>query len=260
MSVLNDLVATIATGGIQVIDLTQTLDPDFPQLSLPPEFGQCQPFRIEEISQYDDRGPSWYWNNFTCCEHSGTHFDAPIHWVSGRNLANNATDSIPVEHMVAPAVVIDCSKECASNADFLLTKEFIQQWEATHGQIQPGSWVLMRTDWSKKTSAAEYQNYDEEGAHTPGPDPDAVRYLVERNVLGFGSEEIGTDAGQAEHLNPPHPCHYYMHGAGKYGLQCLMNLDQLPATGTVIFAAPLKIRKGSGSPLRVLALVPGAAP
>lgn len=260
MSVLNDLVSTIATGGIQVIDLTQTLDPDFPQLSLPPEFGQCQPFRIEEISQYDDRGPSWYWNNFTCSEHSGTHFDAPIHWVSGRNLANNATDSIPVEHMVAPAVVIDCSKECASNADFLLTKEFIQEWEATHGQIQPGTWVLMRTDWSKKTSVAEYQNYDEEGAHTPGPDPDAVRYLVERNVLGFGSEEIGTDAGQAEHLNPPHPCHYYMHGAGKYGLQCLMNLDQLPATGTVIFAAPLKIRKGSGSPLRVLALVPGAAP
>ena len=157
-------------------------------------------------------------------------------------------------------MVIDCSKECASNADFLLTREFIQEWEATHGQIQPGSWVLMRTDWSKKTSAAEYQNYDEEGAHTPGPDPEAVRYLVERNVLGFGSEEIGTDAGQAEHLNPPHPCHYYMHGAGKYGLQCLMNLDQLPATGTVIFAAPLKIRKGSGSPLRVLALVPGAAP
>ena len=65
MSVLNDLVSTIATGGIQVIDLTQTLDPDFPQLSLPPEFGQCQPFRIEEISQYDDRGPSWYWNNFS---------------------------------------------------------------------------------------------------------------------------------------------------------------------------------------------------
>ena len=75
-------------------------------------------------------------------------------------------------------------------------------------------------------------------------------------MLGFGSESIGTDAGQGFHLNPPYPCHYYMHGAGKYGLQCLANLDQLPPTGTVVFAAPLKIKRGSGSPLRVLALVP----
>ena len=254
MSVLNDLVATIATGGIQVIDLTQTLDPDFPSChchrnSTVPAF----PYRGN--SQYDDRGPSWYWNNFTR-EHR-THFDAPIHWVSGRNLANNATDSIPVEHMVAPAVVIDCSKECASNADFLLTKEFIQEWEATHGQIQPGSWVLMRTDWSKKTSAAEYQNYDEEGAHTPGPDPDAVRYLVERNVLGFGSEEID-DAGQAEHLNRHTPPLLY---ARRRQVWPPVPDEPGPASGyrNRHLRSTSQDQKGSG-PLRVLALVPGAAP
>ena len=79
---------------------------------------------------------------------------------------------------------------------------------------------------------AAYQNFDEVGQHTPGPDPDAVRFLVnERDVLGFGTETIGTDAGQAAHFLPPYPCHYYMHGAGRYGLQCLTNLDLLPPTG-----------------------------
>jgi kynurenine formamidase len=116
---------------------------------------------------------------------------------------------------------------------------------------------LMRTDWSKRTDPVAFQNYDESGQHTPGPNTDAVRFLVEqRDVLGFGSEAIGTDAGQAYHLRPPYPCHYFMHGSGRYGLQCLTNLDALPATGAIIISAPLKIQRGSGSPLRVLALVP----
>ena len=76
-----------------------------------------------------------------------------------------------------------------------------------------------------------------------------------RGVLGFGSEAIGTDAGQGYHLRPPYPCHYYMHGAGRYGLQCLTNLDLLPPTGSLLICPPLKIQQGSGSPLRVLALV-----
>jgi kynurenine formamidase len=116
--------------------------------------------------------------------------------------------------------------------------------------------MLMRTDWSKRADPVAYQNFDETGQHTPGPDASAVRLLVERGVLGFGTETIGTDAGQAAHLRPPYPCHALMHGAGRFGLQCLTNLDLLPPTGAVLIAAPLKIRQGSGSPLRVLALVP----
>ncbi len=245
--------------GLKVIDLTQTLRPEFPQISLPPELGQCWPFRIEEVSRYDERGPAWYWNNFSCGEHTGTHFDAPIHWISGRDLPASSTDTIPVEHMIAPACVLDCSAQASADADYLLSVEFIEKWEAEHGQIVAGSWVLMRTDWSKKGSVEDFQNFDEEGQHTPGPSVEAVRFLVEeRNVLGFGTESIGTDAGQGMRLNPPNPCHYYFHGAGKYGLQCLRNLDQLPPTGVVIIAAPLKIENGSGSPLRVLALVASA--
>ena len=254
---LATLVAALAAGRIEVVDLTQTLSPEFPQIALPPEMGQCQPFRIEEVSRYDERGPGWYWNNFSCGEHTGTHFDAPIHWISGRHLPNNATDTIPPSDFVAPAVVLDCSREAAADADFLLTVEFIERWEATHGRIPPRAWVLMRTDWSKRTDPVDYQNYDETGQHTPGPDTAAVRFLVEeRDAIGFGTEAIGTDAGQAVHLRPPYPCHTFMHGAGRYGLQCLANLDRLPATGAVVIAPPLKIRQGSGSPLRVLALVP----
>jgi len=250
----------LSAGKIRVIDLTQTLSPEFPQITLPPELGQAWPFRLEEVSRYDERGPAWYWNNFSCGEHTGTHFDAPIHWVSGKDLPRNAVDSIPPERFIGPACVIDCSKEVEKNPDFLLKKQHLVNFEKRYGRIPRKSWVLMRTDWSKKSGDAEaYQNYDETGQHTPGPDTDAVRFLVEeRDILGFGTESIGTDAGQAQHLRPPYPCHYYMHGAGRYGLQCLTNLDQLPATGAVLFAAPLKIRNGSGSPLRVLALVESA--
>ena len=257
-TILQQLVSELDAGRLRVIDLTQPLGPDTPVIGLPPIFAPSPGVTIDVISKYDDKGPAWYWNTIHMGEHTGTHFDAPVHWISGKDLPNNATDSIPPERFIGPAFVIDCSKEAAQDPDFLLTKAFIENWEASHGRIAPRSWVLMRTDWSKRRDPAEYQNYDEEGQHTPGPDVDAVKYLVaERDILGFGTESIGTDAGQAYHLRPPYPCHYYMHGAGRYGLQCLTNLDQLPPTGAVVIAAPLKIRNGSGSPLRVLALIHG---
>lgn len=255
-STLTALVTGLLTGRIRVVDLTQTLSPQFPQISLPPEFGQCWPFRIEEISRYDDRGPSWYWNNFSCGEHTGTHFDAPIHWASGRDLPANATDTVPVQDLIGAACVVDCSREAAADADFLLTPDHLLAWEAKHGRIPAKSWVLMRTDWSKRVDPEAFQNFDAAGQHTPGPGVEAVRFLVEeRDVMGFGTEAIGTDAGQGAHLKPPFPCHYFMHGTGRYGLQCLTNLDLLPPTGSVVFCPPLKIQNGSGSPMRALALV-----
>ena len=153
-------------------------------------------------------------------------------------------------------VVIDCSEQAKADPDYLLTVADIEAFEAQHGRIGAGQWVLMRTDWSKRTDPEAYQNFDETGQHTPGPSSEAAQFLVEqRQVLGFGSEAIGTDAGQGYHLRPPYPCHYFMHGAGRYGLQCLTNLDLLPPTGALLICPPLKIQKGSGSPLRVLALV-----
>ncbi|KPP88391.1 MAG: putative metal-dependent hydrolase [Rhodobacteraceae bacterium HLUCCO07] len=258
MSVLDSLTAAMAGGAVEVVDLTHRLDPDFPVIVLPPEFGQCARFRMEEVSAYDHRGPAWKWHNLTLNEHTGTHFDAPIHWVSGRDWPNGAVDEIPAGDLIGPVCLIDCSEGAAKDDDFELTPQIIEGWEAEHGRIPAGSWVLMRTDWSKR-SGAEYLNMADDGPHSPGPVPDAVRVLVQRDIRGFGTECVGTDAGQGAHYDPPFPAHYLLHGAGKYGLQCLCNLDLLPPTGAVLIAPPLKIRGGTGSPLRVLALVPGSA-
>lgn len=258
-SINTSLINALMSGALDIVDLTETLTPDYPVIELPPEFAQASPFKKEEISRYNDAGPGWYWNNFTLSEHTGTHFDAPIHWITGRDLENNAVDTMPVEHFIAPVNVIDCSAEVKADPGFILTRDFLLAWEAEHGLIEENSWVFLRSDWRKVADPENYTNMQEDGAHSPGPDTEAVLWLVEeRNVLGFGTETIGTDAGQAFAFEPQYPCHHYMHGAGKYGLQCMTNLDRLPARGAVVIAAPLKIEEGSGSPLRVFALVPKA--
>ncbi len=255
MNSLESLTSDIATGAVRIVDLTHTLDPDFPVIILPPEFGQCARFRMEEVSAYDHRGPAWKWHNISMSEHTGTHFDAPSHWISGRDVPNGSVDEIPVEAFVGALVVIDCSAGAAADDDYELTPDVIRAWEAEHGKIPEDSWVLMRTDWSKR-SGEPYLNMREDGPHSPGPTPDGIRFLIdERNIRGFGTETVGTDAGQGAHYVPPYPAHYFLHGAGKYGLQCLANLDQLPPTGAILMAAPLKIKNGTGSPLRVLAMV-----
>ena len=253
---LLEFASAIRSGAVRLVDLTFTLTPDFPVIVLPPEFAQASPVRIQQISRYDENGPAWYWNNIALSEHTGTHFDAPIHWFTGKDLPNNAVDTLPLKDLIAPACVIGCSKEAAADPDFLLTVPIAKAWEARHGTIPAGSWVLLRTDWSKRTDWRDYANLKDDGAHTPGPDVDVMKWLVnERGVIGFGTETIGTDAGQASHFDPPLPAHHFLHGGGRYGLQCLRNLDQLPPTGAIILAAPLKIENGSGSPLRVMALV-----
>jgi kynurenine formamidase len=134
----------------------------------------------------------------------------------------------------------------------------IEAFEARHGRLPAGAWVLMRTDWSKRTEPAAFLNIKDDGPHVPGPSAAAVRFLVEkREVNGWGVEAVGTDHGQAFAFEPAFPAHNLMHGAGKLGLASLCNLDQLPPVGALLITAPLKIEKGSGSPLRVLALVPG---
>ena len=255
-TLLSQFARALAGGKIRVVDLSQPLEPGTPIIQLPPEFGKSWPFRMEEISHYDSRGPAWYWNNFSCGEHTGTHFDAPIHWVTGKDHPRNATDTIAAEKFLAPACVVDVSKEVAANPDFLLTQNHVEEWEKKYGRIEAGAWVLMRTDWSKRKEAAAFLNMKEDGSHVPGPHPELVPFLAkERNVIGWGSEGVGTDAGQAFRFAPAFPCHTIMHGNNRFGLASLVNLDQLPAKGAVLITPPLKIVQGSGSPCRVLALV-----
>jgi kynurenine formamidase len=256
--ILAELAQAISEDSIKIIDLSNTLSPEFPVIILPAEFGQCEQFKMETVSQYDENGPAWYWNSISMNEHTGTHFDAPAHWVTGRDIPNNTVESIPVKNFVAPAVVIDISKESSTNPDFLITKKYLLEWEKFHGKIPAKNWIALRTDWYKLVGTEKYLNMQKDGAHSPGPDKSAVEFLVfERDCLGLAVETIGTDAGQAFDFDPPLPAHSILHGNGRYGLQCLKNLDKLPTFGSIFIANPLKIEQGSGSPLRVLALVDG---
>jgi len=256
-TLLRQLIDHLDAGAIRVVDLTQSLGPATPVISLPPEFASSPGLTIDVISKYDDRGPAWYWNTLHLGEHTGTHFDAPIHWMTGKDLPDNACDTIAARRFIGAASVIDVSADVASNADFLLTPERIEQWELEHGRIPAGAWVLLRTDWSKRRGPSAFVNMGVDGPHTPGFDARASTMLAyDRDVLGVGVETIGTDAGQAGGFDPPFPNHTIMHGAGKFGLASLCNLDQLPATGSIVIAAPLRIVGGSGSPVRVLALAP----
>ena len=256
ISVLAALVDALATGAIEVVDLTQPLSETTPILKLPEPFANTQGFKLHEISRYDERGPGWYWNNIESGEHVGTHFDAPIHWASGREKTD--VSQVPPRHLIGPAVVIDKTREAAANPDYLLTLDDIRAFEREHGALPQDGWLLYRTGWDARAQdEAAFLNADETGPHTPGIEAACARWLAEESpIVGIGVETVGTDAGAAHSFDPAFPCHYFMLGAGKYGLTQLANLSRLPPTGAVLIAAPLKIVEGSGSPVRVLALVP----
>jgi kynurenine formamidase len=255
MSVLKDLLNAVNNQRIEVIDLTAPLQDSTPILLLPEPFANTIPFHLEEISRYDDRGPAWYWNNIHTGEHTGTHFDAPIHWVTGRD--GDDVSQVPPSRLVAPAAVLDFTAEVAADPDFVLEVEHIEAWETEHGPLPDGGWLLYRTGWDARSHEQDaFLNADEQGPHTPGMSAECARWLAEEAlVIGVGVETVGTDAGAAAGFDPPFPCHAFLLGAGKYGLTQLQNLARLPATGAVIVAAPLPIAGGSGSPARVLALV-----
>jgi kynurenine formamidase len=256
-NVLADLVAQLASGALRVIDLTQPLSSQTPLLPLPPQWPNTPAFKIWEISRYDERGPAWYWNGFETGEHTGTHFDAPIHWVSGKDLPDNSVDRISPRKFIGPACVIDVTRDVDRDPNFLLTVDRVERWEAEHGRIPAGAWLLLRTEWSKRSDAREYINLQPDGPHTPGFAKECSELLAHgRDVLGVGVETVGTDAGRAASFDPPFSNHYIMHGSGKFGLAGLCNLDQLSPTGAVVIAAPLKIVNGSGSPLRAIAIAP----
>jgi kynurenine formamidase len=244
--------------GVEVIDLTQPLSEQTPVLKLPEPFANTPGLRRHEISAYDDRGPAWAWYWLEIGEHVGTHFDAPIHWITGRD--GEDLSSVPPERLVGPAVVIDKSAEAAEDPDYVLTVDELRAFEAEHGALPEGGWLLLRTGWDARAHDEEaFLNADENGPHTPGIDAECARWLAQDSPLvGVGVETVGTDAGAAGGFDPPFPVHSFLLGAGKYGLTQLANLAQLPPVGAVVIVAPLKLVRGTGSPARVLALVPRA--
>jgi len=255
MSVLRSLTEAIRASSVEVIDLTAPLSSDTPVIQLPPPFGNTKSFSLSEISHYDDRGPAWYWNDITTGEHTGTHFDAPVHWLTGR--AGEDVSQVAVEKLIAPAAVLDFSQQATADPDFLLEIDHVKAWESANGPLPDGGWLLYRTGWDKRSnSQAEFINANETGPHTPGISVACATWLAEESpVIGIGVETVGTDAGAAHSFDPPFPCHSAMLGAGKYGLTQLRNLDRLPAQGALVITGPLPILRGSGSPCRAIALV-----
>ena len=255
MPVLDQLVSAIRAATIEVVDLTARLESSTPVIRLPEPFGNTSSFSLREISRYDERGPAWYWNDISTGEHTGTHFDAPVHWVTGAGGEDVA--QIPVTRLIAPAVVLDCSEQAAADPDFLLEIEDVKAWEAANGPLPDGGWLLYRTGWDARSASQEdFINASETGPHTPGISVACAQWLATQTPLtGLGVETVGTDAGAAHSFDPPFPCHSALLGAGKYGLTQLQNLARLPVTGAVLIAGPLPIVGGSGSPTRVLALI-----
>lgn len=259
MTVTASVLQALATGAVRVVDLTNTLSAETPTLRLPDPFANLIDLSLEQVSAYDEPGPFWKHHNIHTGEHTGTHIDAPVHWISGRD--GHDVSQIPPARLIGPAVVIDKSAEAAANPDFLLDIEHVEAWEAEHGRLPENSWLLFRTGWDRYAQDQDaFLNIDETGSHTPGVTARLAEWLAtERPISGFGVETVGIDAGRGAELDPPFPAHYHLLGHDKYGITSLQNLAELPVTGAVIVVAPLPLVGGTGSPARVFALVEAQA-
>lgn len=259
MSQLTVLLSALATGRIEMLDLTNPLSASTPTLRLPEPFANLIDFRLEEVSAYNEPGPFWKHNNIHTGEHIGTHIDAPVHWASGRDGLD--VSQISLDRLVGPAAVLDFSREAGENPDFVLEIDHVRAWESVHGALRENSWLLFRTGWDQYSRDQEaFLNADESGSRTPGVSAECAEWLATQTpISGFGVETVGIDAGGAAGMNPPFPVHYHLLGNDKYGITSLQNLALLPPTGAMIVVAPLPIVGGTASPARVLALVEKAA-
>jgi kynurenine formamidase len=214
-------------------------------------------FKLEVVN--DGVTPAGFYyaaNNFRTAEHGGTHVDAPVHFAKGRN----AVDEIPLERLVGPAVVVDVTQAAGQNADYLVTVADLEGFEKTHGRIPDGSILLIRTGYSSHwPDAARYLGTAERGPeavaklHFPGVDPETARWILKnRKINAIGIDTASIDYGQST----KYETHQILYDANIPGLENLTALDRLPATGASIVALPMKIKGGSGAPLRAIAIVP----
>lgn len=227
----------------QIVDLTHILTPEFPMWPGDPQFS------MTEFSPLG--GDTFYANTLALHEHSGTHIDAPAHAAAG----GVTVEAIPAATLIAPLAIIDISARAAADPDALLSIADILDWERLYGELPLGSLLALRADWSTRAGdAAAYLNLDPAGVmRTPGFDPTAVRFLVERrDVVGIGTDTMSIDAGRSEEFG----AHVAALGSGLYAVESLTNLAAVPAAGAIVIVGAPTHRGGSGGPARVLAVVP----
>ena len=226
-------------------------------------YGESTLYWPTELSAFDKEEQAfgmteggWFFSSYTVCtpEHGGTHLDAPIHFAED----GASTEQIPLENLLAPAVVIDVSEQAARDRNYRLTANDVHKFEQQHGKIAIGTIVLMRTDWSAHwPDALAYLGDDTPGDETnlqfPGFGAEATRILTEqRKVALLGIDTASVDYGKSQ----DYIVHRIGAAQGVPNLENLTNLNQLPATGAIIIALPMKIEGGSGGPARVVALIP----
>ena len=253
---LSSLLTALGSSSVEVVDLSQPLSETTPVIHLPEPFANTPGLKVHEISRYDDRGPAWAWRWLEIGEHVGTHFDAPVHWITGRDKDDLAT--LPAANLIGPAIVFDRVAETEADPDYVLTVADLEAWQADHGPFPERSWLFLRTGWDTRAHDQEaFLNASSGQPRTPGFDAACSRMIAEDTpITGVGVETVGIDAGGAGGFDPPFPLHHFLLGANKYGLTQLANLAKLPPTGAVVIVAPMKLVGGTGSPARVLALVP----
>lgn len=238
-------VERLFAGKLHVVDLTYPINEKNAYWPAP----NYEPFRLKTIATLEKDGVLS--KAFSMPEHLGTHLDAPSHFERGQK----SVDQIDSRDLFAPGVMIDASGEVALDDDFLLAAEHIEAWEKVHGRIPDGAVVLLHTGWGRHWgNAMRYQNKDLQGRlHFPGYSPEAAKFLVEqRRVRGIGIDTLSIDRG----LSKDFAVHHIVNAAGRYGLENVASLDELPPRGFSLVVAPIKIETGSGGPARVLAILP----
>lgn len=212
--------------------------------------------RVATAEGVTDEGYFYASGTFTSAEHGGTHIDAPIHFSE----SGQSVDQIPLDRLIGPAVVIDVSEHVSANADYRISAEDIQEWEAENRPVPDGSIVFFRTGFGEFwPDRSQYMGTDERGPeavadlHFPGLDAGAARWLLEnRSIKAVGIDTPSIDYGQSRQFET----HQMLAGENIPALENVANLDQLPPEGAVVIALPMKIEGGSGGPVRIAALVP----
>ena len=235
----------------RLVDLTHAFEPGIPHW---PGF----PDEKRETTYWYEKGrgtmgTGFFAETYTLAGQWGTHVDPPAHFVKGLR----TVDEIELKEMILPLVVIDVHEEAAKNADYTLTLERVKKWETDHGAIPEGSFVALRTDWSKRWPDAEkIANKDSAGiAHYPGWGKEALKYLYEeRKITASGHETTDTDPGIATSKND-YSLETYILGTNHYQIELLTNLDQVPEAGAIVIVSFPKPKGGSGFPARVFAIV-----
>ncbi len=200
-----------------------------------------------------DGGYHYSANDLCTAEHGGTHLDAPIHFAAGGHTA----DRVPLESLIGPAAVIDVSPQAAADADYLLSADDIAAFEAEHGTIAAGTIVLLRTGWSERwPDTLAYLGDDTPGdasnLHFPSFCAEAAQLLIaERQIAALGVDTASIDFGASKDFI----VHQIAGGANVPAFENIANLGELPATGALVFALPMKIGGGSGGPMRMVALL-----